>query len=99
ALLRARFGLDRPLAEQLLVYVRNVVGGDLGTSFVHARPAVDVIGERLPATLLLMSVALALSSVAGVTLGTLAARRARRPVDLLLRGAALAGPAPPSFWP
>ena len=60
-------------------YVANVLRGDLGTSFVHGRSVIAVIGERLPATLLLVSTALALSSVVGVALGTLAARHGRRP--------------------
>ena len=98
ALIRAKFGLDRPLPEQFFVYAGNVVGGNLGTSFVHGRPVIAVIGDRLPATLLLMSVALALGSLVGVALGTLAARRARRPADLLLQCVALLGHAAPSFW-
>ena len=60
ALIRAKFGLDRPLLEQFFVYAGNVIAGNLGTSFVHGRPVIAVIGDRLPATLLLMSVALAL---------------------------------------
>jgi peptide/nickel transport system permease protein len=98
AMIRAKFGLDRPLAEQFFVYAGNVIAGNLGTSFIHGRPVIVVIGDRLPATLLLMSVALALSSLVGVALGTLAARRARRPADLLLRCVALLGHAAPSFW-
>jgi peptide/nickel transport system permease protein len=98
ALIRARFGLDRPLLEQLVVYAGNVARGDLGSSFLHGRPVVAVIAERLPATLLLMATALALSSLAGVALGTLAARRAHGLADLALRGAALLGYSTPAFW-
>ena len=98
AFLRNRFGLDRPLPEQLLTYVRNVLQGDLGTSFVHGRSVAAVIAERLPATLLLVSTALVLSSVAGVGLGALAARLGRRPTDVTLNAVALLGYATPSFW-
>lgn len=98
AFIRARFGLDRPIREQLLVYAGNVIGGDLGTSFVHGQPVVRVIGERLPATVLLMSTALLVSSLAGVALGTLAARRAHGPADLALRLVAVVGHAAPPFW-
>lgn len=98
AFIRARFGLDRPIGEQLLVYARNVIGGDLGTSFVHSRPVARVIGERLPATILLMSTALIVSSLAGVALGTLAARRANGPMDFALRLLAIVGHAMPTFW-
>lgn len=98
AFLRARFGLDRPLPEQLLAYVSNVLRGDLGTSFVHGRSVATVIGERLPATLLLASTALVLSSMAGIGLGALAARLGRRPTDVTLTAAALLGYAAPPFW-
>ena len=96
AFLRTRFGLDRPLPEQLLTYVANVLRGDLGTSYVHGRSVASVITERIPATLLLVSTALVLSSVAGVGLGTLAARH--RTADVALNTAALLGYATPSFW-
>lgn len=98
ALIREKFGLDRPLPEQLVTYVANVLRGDLGVSFVHGRPVAEVVAGRLPATLLLMSTSLALSSVAGVALGALAALRANRLADLLLRTLALLGYATPSFW-
>jgi peptide/nickel transport system permease protein len=98
AFMRAKFGLDRPLPEQLLVYAANVARGDLGRSYVHGRPVVAIVLERLPATLLLMASALAASSLAGVVLGVAAARRADRPTDLAMRIAALVGYATPSFW-
>jgi peptide/nickel transport system permease protein len=98
AFIRAKFGLDRPLPEQLLVYAANVARGDLGVSYVHGRPVVAVVLERLPATLLLMTTALVASSIAGIGLGVTAARRAQRPTDLVVRMAALLGYATPSFW-
>jgi peptide/nickel transport system permease protein len=98
AFIRAKFGLDRPLPEQLFVYAANLVRGDLGVSYVHGRPVAAVVLERLPATLLLMTTALVASSIAGVLLGVTAARRAERPADLAVRLAALLGYATPSFW-
>jgi len=98
AFLRSRFGLDRPLPEQLLTYVSNVLRGDLGTSFVHGRSVASVIVERVPATLLLVGTALVLSSAAGVGLGILAARLGRRPAVFTLDVAALLGYATPPFW-
>lgn len=98
AFIRAKFGLDRPLPEQLFVYAANVVRGDLGMSYVHGRPVLTILLERLPATLLLMTSALIASSLAGIALGVTAARRADRPTDLIVRIAALIGYATPSFW-
>ncbi len=51
--MRAKFGLDRPLPAQFLTYAGNLLTGDLGVSFVQGRPVSAVIGDRLPATLLL----------------------------------------------
>jgi peptide/nickel transport system permease protein len=98
AFIRAKFGLDRPLPEQLVVYLTRIGRGDLGLSFVHGRPVVDIIVERLPATLLLIMTALVLSTTIGIALGVLAARRAGRPADLALRTGALLAHATPSFW-
>lgn len=98
AFIRQKFGLDRPVLEQLLVYAGNVLRGDLGHSWVHGRPVASLVAERLPATLLLMTTALVLSSLAGVLLGVAAARRTDRPTDLAVRLVALLGYATPSFW-
>ena len=97
AFMRAKFGLDRPIHEQLLVYVGHVLRGDLGTSFVHGRPVLAVMAERLPATVLLMGTSLLLSTVIGIALGVLAARRHGH-TDLGLRTLALIGHAMPPFW-
>lgn len=98
AFIRAKFGLDRSLPEQLGVYAASVLRGDLGRSFFHGRPVAHVVAERLPATLLLMGTALALSSLGGVALGVAAARRAGRAGDLAVRATALLAHATPSFW-
>jgi peptide/nickel transport system permease protein len=90
--------LDRPLPEQLLVYAGHVLRGDFGQSFVHGRPVLAVVVERLPATLLLMATALAVSSVAGVLLGVATARYADGVGDVTLRMLAVVGFAMPSFW-
>jgi peptide/nickel transport system permease protein len=97
AFMRAKFGLDRPLPEQLLRYLGHAVRGDLGTSFVHGRPVLDVVVERVPATLLLMGTALAISTLAGFGLGLVAARGASA-VDLVVRTGVVLGHALPSFW-
>jgi peptide/nickel transport system permease protein len=98
AFVRQKFGLDRPVAEQFAVWAGNLVRGDLGVSFVHGRPVLALVLGRVPATALLLSTALAISTALGVALGSVAARRARRPVDLAIRAAALVGGATPSFW-
>lgn len=96
--MRAKFGLDRPLPEQLAAYVANAARGDLGVSFAHRRPVLEVIADRVPATLLLMLTALALSTMLGIGLGALAARHAGRPLDHAVTIGTLLGAATPAFW-
>ncbi|HVL06296.1 MAG TPA: ABC transporter permease, partial [Acidimicrobiales bacterium] len=98
AFMREKFGLDRPVHEQFWTYSTNVLRGDLGVSFVQGREVVDLILERVPATLLLMGTALVVSTVGGVVLGALAARRPFGPFDLGVSTGALVGYALPSFW-
>lgn len=98
AAMRERFGLDEPLPVQLWVYLTAVASGDLGTSFVQGRPVLDLILERLPATLLLASTALVLSTFGGVLTGAVSAARRGRPLDAALNGASLGLYAAPVFW-
>lgn len=98
AQMRAKFGLDRPLHEQLLVYLGNAARGDLGFSYAHRRPALEVVADRIPATLLLMLTALALSTGLGIALGVTAARHGGRAVDHAVTVGTLAGGATPAFW-
>src|SRR3984893_15033229 len=79
AQLRKDFGLDRPIPEQLGIYVSNIARMDLGYSHRMQRPVLDMIVERLPATLLLTITAYLFSLVAGVTLRGLCAARAGAP--------------------
>ena len=98
AQLRAQFGLDRPLPEQLWIYVRGVLSGDLGMSHRQGRPVAALIGERLPATLLLTGTAFVLALAAGVALGAAAARRAGTWADSVITVLALGFYATPIFW-
>ncbi|HET9441964.1 MAG TPA: ABC transporter permease, partial [Acidimicrobiales bacterium] len=95
---RAYLGLDRPLPEQFTTYLGRLARGDLGTSFVHRRPVREVIGLRLPATLLLTGTALVASTLVGVALGLAAARRPHRAVDVSVRALSLALYSLPAFW-
>ena len=96
--MRAKYGLDRPLPEQFGTYVTNVLQGDLGESYSQGRSVAELIRERMPATLLLMGTAIALSSLGGILLGLLAARRPFGVVDLTFSTTALLGYALPVFW-
>ena len=73
--LRERFDLDKPLPQQLLTYLGHLAQGDLGLSYRQQLPVLDLIVERLPATLLLTGAAFVLSLAFGVTLGVWASTR------------------------
>lgn len=96
--LRAFWGVDEPLGTQYLSYLGNTARGDLGRSFQDNQPIVDIIKERLPATVELALVALLVGGTAGIALGTFAALKANTWADTALRSAALTGVSLPSFW-
>ncbi|MFM9927747.1 ABC transporter permease [Variovorax sp. H27-G14] len=73
--LRERFDLDKPLPRQLTTYLKILVKGDMGMSYRQEQPVLQLIVERLPATLLLTGSAFVLSLLFGVSLGVLASIR------------------------
>ena len=96
--LREQFGLDRPLHEQLWLYLSDIITLDLGYSYRQGRPVIELIADRLPATLLLTGAAFVFSLVLGVILGVLAARRAGKWSDSAITTGALFFYAMPLFW-
>ncbi len=96
--LRQQYGLDQPLLVQMTRYLWNVARFDLGFSFRNNAPVLDLILDRLPATLLLMAVSIALAISFGVALGVTAARHVNRPLDSVISVVALFAYATPIFW-
>jgi peptide/nickel transport system permease protein len=96
--LRARYGLDRPLAGQLLTFLGGLARGDLGVSIEYGRPVTGLLLERLPATLLLGGTVLLLNFTLGLWLGVRQAVRKDSREDRWLTTLSLAGYATPSFW-
>ena len=96
--LRRDFGLDRPVWDQLVIYVGNVARGDLGYSHRQKERVSRLILERVPQTVLLTGTALLLAISLGVTLGALAASRVGSWADSLITVLALVVYATPSFW-
>lgn len=96
--LREQFGLDRSIPYQLGIYLKGYATLDLGYSYRQQRSVAAVVGERLPATLLLTGAAFIISLALGSLLGILAAARAGRWSDSLITTAALVFYATPLFW-
>jgi len=91
-------GLDRPVIEQFLLYVGDVVRGDLGDSLRQRRPAVDIIFERLWPTVQLALGALAFAVVLAIPLGLAAGMEPNGTWDKIARTVGLAGQTIPSYW-
>ena len=93
-----RLGLDKPLYEQFWIFLGNALHGDLGTSFVFNRPAIEVILQRLPATLELAALALVISLVFGVALGVIAGMAPNRLHGKAIMAGSILGFSLPNFW-
>lgn len=92
------FGLDLPLWQQYLRFAAKALCGDLGNSFVYGASAMGLILERLPATLELATLALALSLVLGIPLGLLAGLRPHGLPGKTIMGLSVLGYSLPTFW-
>jgi ABC-type dipeptide/oligopeptide/nickel transport system permease component len=96
--MRARFGLDKPLYLQYFYYISQIVQGDLGFSVLRAQTVSSLILERLPATLVLIFAAMAISTSVGLFLGVTASRQPYSTRDNIATGIALFGVSTPTFW-
>lgn len=81
AAMRAKFGLDKPLAEQYLIFINNLLQGDLGQSFKTRQPVIDVLLEKLPWTLLLLVIVVTFSLMIGIPIGVKAAKERNKGFD------------------
>ncbi len=93
-----RLGLDKPLWEQFIIYVGNVLHGNLGNSFVFGTSALSLILGRLPATLELAFIALAISVFIGVPLGVIAGLRPDTITGRSIMAGSILGFSLPNFW-
>jgi peptide/nickel transport system permease protein len=95
---RHSMGFDRSLTWQYWHYLTGVLQGNLGDSLRYSQPVTELIGQRVPATLLLAVTALLWSTAAGLLLGIVSALYQNSVWDLLCRLLAFSGQAVPVFW-
>lgn len=98
AILVARYGLDQPLLVQYGVWLRNMLGGDMGDAIVMRQPVIDLIAENLPHSLRLGGLAFLFSTIVGITTGALAAIYKDSWIDRSVMTLILLGSTLPSFW-
>jgi peptide/nickel transport system permease protein len=91
-------GLDRSLLEQYATFLWNALHGDLGRSFVFNQPSIELILNRMPATLELAFVALVLSLIIGIPLGLWAGLRPGTTLDETVMTGSILGFSLPNFW-
>ena len=96
--LREKLGLNRPIQVQYLIYMQGVIKGDLGTSLYFKKPNLDLIKERIPATLLLTSAAVFGSLLFSLPLGIIAGVKQGTFIDLFAMLFALLGQAMSPVW-
>ena len=95
---KAKWGLDRSLPERYVIYVGNLLTGDMGTSFITRRPVAQDVMYRLPATMELVIAAMLVGATIGISLGVLAAYFRNTVIDHMARVFALFGSSIPVFW-
>jgi peptide/nickel transport system permease protein len=91
-------GLDRPIWEQYLYFVRGALQGDLGRSFIFGEPALTVIIQRMPATLELAFAALVMAIVVGIPMGLYAGLKPDHPLSKTIMAGSIVGFSLPTFW-
>src|SRR5579863_1785503 len=96
--LRHDMGLDLPWPERMASFVWRAMHGDFGLSFFHRRPVIDVIADRLPATIELTLAATLLALLIGIPLGLFAGVRRGKLSDRIASVSALLGVSLPGFW-
>ena len=96
--IRTQLGLDLPLYKQFLMFLQNAWHGDLGTSFVHNVPAIELIMQRLPATFELAAVAILIAVLAGIPLGMYAGLKPQSGGAKTIMVGSIIGFSLPGFW-
>ena len=95
---RAELGLDKPFLTQYVVWLGNLLTGDMGTSYISGKEVLPTFLSKLPATLLLTAVSIFLTIVISIPLGILAAVKQNRFTDYLIRVCSFLGNSMPNFF-
>jgi peptide/nickel transport system permease protein len=96
--IRRHYHLDRPLPVQYVYWVKGVLSGDLGESMRIKQPVLSLIGEKLPVTIQLASMAIVIALFIGIGAGIVSAVKKDSVWDYVANGFALWGISTPNFW-
>jgi peptide/nickel transport system permease protein len=95
---RRILGLDQTLLVQYGIFLKGLLQGDLGLSYVFRQPAFSLILERLPATMEIVLVAMGIATVVAIPLGVYAGANPGKPLSRLIMSGSLLGVSLPGFW-
>ena len=95
---RARYGLDKPVIVQYVLYIRNLLQFDLGTSIRTNNPVLQELMRCYPATIELGLFAILIAAALGILFGIISAIRRNSIIDQLVRAISVTGVSIPSFW-
>lgn len=98
AALTARMGLDKPLWIQYILFIKGLFNGDWGTSLITSNPVLTDIGQKLPATLELITYSLIIIVVLSLVIARITAIRGNKVVNKIIRGYGFLSGAFPDFW-
>lgn len=96
--LRSEFNLDKPLIQQLGLFLGDLAHGDLGNSFTKKQPVAQLIADRLPATIELALGSLLFALLIAFPIGIISAVRQNSAIDRVSMGGAFLGISMPAFW-
>ena len=97
-IIRKELGLDKPIAVQYLIFIKNALKGDFGTSIRYEEPALDLVFQRIPITLRLLVVTLVWSLIVAIPIGIISAIKRNSIFDLIGMAFTFVGQSIPSFW-
>ena len=95
---RAKYGLDQPVFVQYILYIKNLLHLDLGTSIRTNKPVLDELARCYPATIELAFFAIILAAVLGILFGVISAMKRNSILDQMVRALSVTGVSIPSFW-
>lgn len=95
---RAKYGLDQPVFVQYILYIKNLLHLDLGTSIRTNKPVLDELARCYPATIELALFAIILAAVLGILFGVISAMKRNSILDQVVRALSVTGVSIPSFW-
>ncbi|TYS67778.1 ABC transporter permease [Sutcliffiella horikoshii] len=96
--IKVLFGVDQPMYVQFWLYFKQLAQGDLGMSFMAKEPVIQVIGEKLVPTLLLVGLSTIVAIIAGMFIGIVAASKRGKKIDIISLTFSLITYAMPTFW-